>query len=94
MYRNANPENENGIEINFGRSLTNPEMAQLYQAIIKKAGHTDWAPANTPTGVRVLNFSNTPNKEFHKILQSALKQFEKKFDGEGSVRAFSSDGDA
>lgn len=94
VFKNGKPELDNGIEINFGRSLTNPEMARLYQIISKKAGHSDWAPANTPTGVRVLNFSNTPNKEFHKTIKLALAQFERKFDGKGSARTFSSDGEA
>lgn len=87
-------ENANGIEINFDRSLTNDEMSQLYGIIITKAGHADWAPANTPTGVRVLNFSGVANKDFHKTLQSALKQFSRQFEGDSSSRMFGSDGDA
>lgn len=89
-------ENANGIEINFGRSLTNPEMEQLYNAIIQKAGHTDWAPANTPTGVRVLNFSDTANKEFHKTVNSALTLFGRKLTSPltAQVKKFMSDGDA
>jgi hypothetical protein len=89
-------ENANGIEINFGRSLTNDEMSQLYGAIIKKSGHTDWAPANTPTGVRVLNFSDKTNKDFHKIVISALPLFGKKLTSPltSEVKRFMSDGDA
>ena len=94
IYRQGNEALDNGVEINFGRSLINDEMAQLYGAIITRAGRTDWAPANTPTGVRVLNFSETANKSFHKVIQSALKQFERKFDGDASAVTFSSDGDA
>lgn len=94
IYRNGNEEFDNGVEIDFGRSLTNDEMSRLYGAIIKKAGHTDWAPANTPTGVRVLNFSETANKSFHKVIQSAARAFAKSFDGDSTDRTFSSDGDA
>lgn len=46
----------NGVEINFGRNLTIQEVETLYSAISAAAGHTEWAPAVTRTGVRVLNF--------------------------------------
>jgi hypothetical protein len=89
-------ENANGIEINFGRSLTNDEMSQLYGAIITKAGHTDWAPANTPTGVRVLNFNDNNHKNFHKVVLSALPLFGKKLTSPltANTKMFMSDGDA
>lgn len=94
VYKNGKPENDNGIEINFGRSLTNAEMQRLYDIISKRAGHSMWAPANTPIGVRILNFTDTPHKEFHRSIKSAATQFLRKFDGNAEFKSFSADGDA
>jgi len=94
VYKDSKADSENGIEANFGRSLTNPEMQRLYDAISKRAGHSMWAPANTPTGVRILNFTNTPHKDFHRSVISAITQFMRKFDGSVEIKLFSADGDA
>lgn len=95
VYKNGKPENENGIEINFGRSLTNAEMQRLYDIISKRAGHSMWAPANTPIGVRILNFTDTPHKEFHRSVRTAVTQFARKLSGDPvQIKTFSADGDA
>ena len=94
IYKGGNASLENGIEITFGRSLTTDEMADLYGDIIKVAGHNDWAPANTSTGVRVLNFTDTPNKKFHSLINSALRKFAKRHTIDSTAVTFSSDGDA
>jgi hypothetical protein len=94
VYKSNVIDSANGVEIQLGRSLTNSEMQRLYDIISKKAGHTMWAPANTPTGARVLNFTNTPNKDFHKVVKSAAAQFAKKFDGHIDTKQFSADGAA
>lgn len=94
VYRTGNTASENGVEINFGRSLTNAEMERLYKAVSRRAGHTDWAPANTPSGVRILNFTDAPNKEFHRKVKSALSSFVRTIDADGELKTFSADGDA
>lgn len=93
IYRGSQ-ELENGVEVNVGGSLTSKEMELLYKIIIKKAGREDWAPANTPSGVRVLNFSNTSNKDFHRLIESSAKEFARKLKRDVTIKLFSSDGDA
>lgn len=93
VYRGI-PELENGVEADFGRSLSSKEMERLYKIIIRKAGREDWAPANTPIGVRVLNFSNTSNKDFQRLVKSAITEFSRKLKTGVDIGYFSADGDA
>ena len=62
----------NGIEFKMGRMPTIPEVERIYKAISDAAGHTEWAPGVTRDGLRVLNFTDTPNKVFHEIVRNAL----------------------
>ena len=75
VYNGTAKQDQNGVDVRFGRSLTIPEMDALYREIASVAGHSNWAPANTAEGVRVLNFEGTPNKDFHDKIKLALDNF-------------------
>lgn len=65
-------KNANGVQLDFGRDPTQDEVVALYNAIHEVSGRDDWAPAYVPgVGVRVLNFSDVPNVEFHKLIDRA-----------------------
>ncbi len=85
---------QNGVEITFGRDLGYEDMDTLYSAITKVAGHSEWAPSFIPGGggVRVLNFTETPNKVFQEKIKLALSKLPASFDGWKFSR-FASDGD-
>lgn len=76
----------NGVDLDFGRMLTGEEVERLYSAISEVAGHTEWAPAVTRNGVRVLNFTDTPNPAFHAAVRQALGNLPAAFDGVGFKR--------
>jgi hypothetical protein len=91
----AGIKNENGVELNFGRTPTVDEMKQLYGAISQQAGHTEWAPAITDTGVRILNFTDVPNPVFHATIKQALESLGPDFISEHQeFKRFASEGDA
>ena len=90
-----------GVEVNFGRSLTTAEVAEFYGIVSRLAGHQDWAPANTPMGVRFLNFTSFndnpeqqfDHKKFEKIIERAAGRLKPWANG-ATMRAFTFDGDA
>lgn len=61
----------NGVEIRVQDALTHDQVQALYNEINKLAGHTDYAPIYTETGVRFLNFRDMPNREFHDLIKQA-----------------------
>lgn len=68
----AAKKDANGIQLDFGRDPTHDEIVSLYNAIHAESGRDDWAPAYVPgVGVRVLNFSDVPNTEFHALIKKA-----------------------
>ncbi|MDD2990620.1 MAG: hypothetical protein PHI64_16890 [Zoogloea sp.] len=83
-------ENANGVQLDFGRDPTHDEVAKLYQSIFEVSGRDDWAPAYVPgVGVRVLNFSDVPNPEFHAQIREAAARIGIDLRG----RTFRSEGD-
>ena len=90
-----------GVEVNFGRSLTTAEVAEFYGIVSKLAGHQDWAPANTPIGVRFLNFTSFndnpeqqfDHKQFEKIIERSAGKLKPWANG-ATMRSFTFDGDA
>ena len=71
----ASKEEANGIQLDFGRDPTHDEALALYRAIHEISGRDDWAPAYVPgVGVRILNFSDVPNAEFHKLIDQAAQK--------------------
>lgn len=67
----ASLKSSNGVEIRAPGGLTHDQAQALYNEINKLAGHTDYAPIYTETGVRFLNFRDMPNREFHKLIEEA-----------------------
>ena len=88
----ASKKDANGIQLDIGRDPTHNETVALYNAIHEVSGREDWAPAYVPgVGWRVLNFSDVPNTEFHKLVGEAV---EKHTDLTlNKARTFQSDGD-
>jgi len=90
-----------GVEVNFGRSLTTAEVAEFYGIVSRLAKHQDWAPANTPTGVRFLNFTSFNDNpaqqfdhaQFRAIIKRASGRLKSWADG-AQLRDFTFDGDA
>lgn len=89
----ASKKNANGVQLDFGRDPTHDEVVSLYNAINAVSGRDDWAPAYVPgVGVRILNFSEVANPEFHKLVKKAL--VDSTFDfGEVGFSTFQSDGE-
>ena len=77
-FYNAQVVDSNGIEIQIGRNLTEPETAALADTIAEIAGHTDYIPISTRSGTRFVNFGfiGVENQKFHAILKQALDGFE------------------
>lgn len=68
----SSKKDANGIQLDFGRDPTHDEVVSLYNAIHDVSGRDDWAPAYVPgVGVRLLNFSDVPHVEFHKLVKQA-----------------------
>jgi hypothetical protein len=89
----ASKKDANGIQLDFGRDPSHDEVQQLYQAIYDLTGHDDWAPAFVPgVGVRILNFSEVPHTEFHKLIKQAVSDSPFDF-GEVAFDTFKADGD-
>ena len=88
----ASKKNANGVELDFGRDPTHDEVVSLYNAINAVSGRDDWAPAYVPgVGVRILNFSEVANTDFHKLIDRAvLEKTDLHLKG---FRTFQSDGD-
>jgi len=74
-------KNQNGIQGNFNRSLTEEEMETLYTGLHEKFGTWDIAPGYIPDGFRLLNFTDISNKEFHKGVESVLSKLPSDFGG-------------
>ena len=90
-----------GVEVNFGRSLTTAEVAEFYGIVSKLAKHQDWAPANTTTGVRFLNFTSfndNPAQQFdHAQFRAIIKRAAGRLKSWGDgwrMNDFTFDGDA
>jgi hypothetical protein len=83
-----------GVDIDFGRSLTQAEMRQLYDAIHRVSGSWEWSPANTRTGVRLLNFSGKNLQFFAKIRSALGKLPNDSVFNDWTARTFTFDGDA
>jgi len=70
----AAKKDANGVQLDFGRDPTHDEVTALYREIYNRTGRDDWAPAYVPgVGVRVLNFSDVPHTEFHKLIKEAAQ---------------------
>lgn len=91
LYDRAQAQ-QNGVEVRFGRDLGYEEMRVLYHTIAEVAGHDEWAPAVVPGGVRVLNFTDTPNKAFQAQIKQALERLPAGFAG-WDAWPFATDGD-
>lgn len=77
----------NGLEI-IGKTLTPAKALKFYEAIYEKTGNMDFAPIVLDGAVRVLNFSEMPNREFHKLIGEAAD-----IAGiSGNIEVFQSDG--
>jgi hypothetical protein len=74
-------KNQNGIEGKFNQSLTANEMNQLYVGLHDKFNTYDIAPGYTEDGFRLLNFTEIPNKEFHKGVKEVLESLPSNFGG-------------
>ena len=81
----------NGVDIEFGRPLSSEEMGMLYTQISIWAGHDNWAPAFTDTGVRILNFEDNNHKGFQKTIETVVDSFPLTV---LSIRAFRAEGSA
>lgn len=79
-------KNQNGYEGVFNRSLTEQEMATLYQAMHDEFGIWEIAPGYTEAGFRALNFA-IDNKQFHKGMERVLASLTSDFGG-GMVDRF------
>jgi hypothetical protein len=78
----------NGAMLDYGRPLMEGEMENLYREIHKEFGHWDFAPGYTSTGVRILNFTDLDNVEFHDRLHKVLQSM----GFQGAHEYFRSDG--
>jgi len=74
-------KNQNGIEGKFNQALTASEMNQLYAGLYDKFNTYDIAPGYTEDGFRLLNFTEIPNKEFHKGVKEVLESLPADFGG-------------
>ena len=77
-------KNQNGIQAKFNRGLNSEEMSELYKGLHDKFGTWDIAPAYLPDGFRVLNFTDIPNKTFHKGVEEVLQDLPPDF-GDGNI---------
>ena len=89
----------NGMEANFGRAPNADEMQVIYSAISNLAGHKEFAPAFTPNGIRVGNFTkqsdntaiHTENIAFHSIITKAIRSLPDGFmGGSAEIKRYSS----
>jgi hypothetical protein len=74
-------KNQNGIEGKFNRALTAAEMDKLYMGLHNTFGTYDIAPGYTEDGFRLLNFTDIPNKDFHKGVKELLERLPADFGG-------------
>lgn len=84
----------NGFEINTARPLDAREIEALYSAIHARFGTWELAPAYRPNGVRVLNYTDIPNKDFHKGMKEILEGLPNGFGGGDTITTatFKADG--
>ena len=66
----------NALRVEIGRMATTDEIADLAELLAKLSGSTDLNPIPYPDGVRLINFTNLPNKEFHEICDKALGEWD------------------
>ena len=84
------------MQIDMDASTLRVQTQKLYSAIViaaEEAGHNqqtglDWAPIVLNGEIRVLNFSEVPQREFHKIIQTAANNA----NVGGDLEVFQSDG--
>ena len=77
----------NGVEVNIRRPLTARETAEIARLVAAEAGHTEYNPIGSSSGVRFINFDylGTPNLDFQKVVNRALEKM--KFDNDEAVDA-------
>ena len=93
-FFDSNVANANGMDLDIGRPFSPEETERLAAALTQVTNNPNINPIGTPTGVRVINFFEyDDNKEFHKLVQSALDLVT--FDNDVDVRVgrFATDSD-
>lgn len=89
-------KNANGIDLTFACALSADEMRQLYQAVHDRFDTWDLAPGYTPSGARILNFTDISNVDFQAGMHDVLSTLPNGFGGstgEVNAQAYRSDGD-
>ena len=81
-------QDANGVEVILSSTLSYAKTLRFYEAIVEITGNEDFAPIVLDKAVRVLNFSEMDNKQFHKAIQSAAENAGLK----GEIELFQSDG--
>jgi hypothetical protein len=78
FINNISRPKANGVEVNIGRPLSARETDEIARIVAREAGHTEYNPIGSPNGARFINFDylETPNLEFQKIINRALKEIE------------------
>jgi hypothetical protein len=97
----ANKGDNNGLDMQVGRPLTDIESKDLWTILdgkMQTSGLTDWidksAMVSTPDGMRLINFGLTDNKQGLKIFKEAANDWAKTHPSEETLRFkdFNSDG--
>ena len=74
--KNLTRPKANGVLIDIGRPFTEAETVELGGLLREISGHGDFNPIGDVNGTRLINFSEASNKEFHNIVNTAMRSIE------------------
>ena len=74
--KNLTRPKANGILIDIGRPFSEAETIELGRLLRETSGHGDFNPIGDVNGTRLINFSEASNKDFHNIVNTAMRSIE------------------
>ena len=79
--KNITKGQQNGLDVDVGRKLTDDEILQLDDLVKEKTGLDFLSPVSTDTGVRLINFTDgdpegIPNVRYQKLMKDVIDDFD------------------
>jgi len=90
-FYNPKKMDTNGLELSIGRDFTEEEIDSFAKILAELSGHGDYNPIASRQGIRIINFDpEFDNKEFTKLVESAIDKLELSEDIPVKVERFNS----